>query len=170
HIDARIHLQAQGAISAECQVLNLFGFVRVDLRRTNMLRSAAGLGIQEWILIREIVKAALRNYLENRQDLVTENTNRQLPSRHKFFYQQFAVILGRIGNCRFKVLRLFYNINADGRALSWRLNHNRQLHARPLMRFDYFPFRRTYTMLAYLLFLSYFIIVQTDLFIFFAGF
>src|SRR4029450_2475671 len=74
------------------QILNLLRFVIVDLRRTNVLSPPASLWIQKRILVCEIVKAALRDYLENRQGLITEDTNRQFPTGHKFFYQQFSPV------------------------------------------------------------------------------
>ena len=52
-----------------------------------MLRSAAGLRIEKRILVVEIVKAALGNYFENGQSLVTEDAYRQFPAGYKFFYQ-----------------------------------------------------------------------------------
>ena len=58
-------------------------------RRTNVFRAAAGARIQEWILVREIVKAALGNDLENRQSLIAQNADRQFASGHEFFDEQF---------------------------------------------------------------------------------
>ena len=52
-----------------------------------MLRAAARLRIQKRILVVEIVKAALRNYFENRQSLITEDTYRQFAAGYEFFYQ-----------------------------------------------------------------------------------
>ena len=52
-----------------------------------MLGARPGLRIEKGILGCEIVKAALRDYLENRQGLITEDTNRQFPAGHKFFCQ-----------------------------------------------------------------------------------
>ena len=93
HIDTRVNLQTERAKCTERQFLNLFCFSRVDVCRTNMLRSAASLRIEKRILVVEIVKAALGNYFENGQGLVTEDTYRQFAAGYKFFYQQFAIIL-----------------------------------------------------------------------------
>jgi hypothetical protein len=58
----------------ERELLDLVCFFRVDVRRADMLRSATRLRIQKRILIVEIVKAALGNYFNNGQSLVTEDT------------------------------------------------------------------------------------------------
>src|SRR4029453_13360290 len=75
HVDARIHPKAEGPKRIQCQLLNLFRLSRLDAGRANMLRGAASLWIEKGILICEIVEAALRDYLENRQALIPENTN-----------------------------------------------------------------------------------------------
>src|SRR4029453_2713074 len=157
HVDARIHPKAEGAKRIQCQLLNLFRLSRLDAGRANMLRGAASLWIEKGILICEIVETALWDYLENRQGLVTENADRQFPARHKFFYQQFMVILRRIGNRWLEFLRFFYDINTDGGALSRRLDYNGQLHARTLMRSDGFPLRSPHTVLVKFLLRSDFI-------------
>ena len=86
-IHTRVNLQAERAKCPERQLLNFFCFSRVDVCRTNVLRSAAGLRIEKRILVVEIVKAALGNYFENRQGLITEDAYRQFAARYKFFYQ-----------------------------------------------------------------------------------
>ena len=111
-------------------------------------RSAAGLRIQKRILVREIVKAALGDYFENRQGLVTENANRQFPARHKFLYQQFAIIFRRFGDGWLEFAFFLHDDNADGGALSRRLDHDRQWHRRTLSGVDHFPFRRRHTVFA----------------------
>src|SRR6266446_10793936 len=95
------------------KILNLLGFVIIDLRRTNVLSATASLWIQKRILVCEIVKAALWNYLENRQGLITEDTNRQFPAGHKFFYQQFAIVVGGFGHGRFELAFISNNEHAD---------------------------------------------------------
>ena len=89
-------------------------FFRVDVCRTDVLRSAASLRIQKRILVVEIVKAALGNYFENGQGLVTKDTYRQFAAGHKFFYQQFAIILRGFADSRFEFAFVFYNHDAHG--------------------------------------------------------
>ena len=60
-------------------------FSRVGACRTDVLRSAAGLRIEKWILVVEIVEAALGNYFENGQRLVTEDAYCQFPPGCEFF-------------------------------------------------------------------------------------
>ena len=79
-----------------------------------MLRSAAGLRIEKRILVVEIVKAALGNYFENGQRLVTENAYRQFPAGYKFFDQQFAIIFRRFGDGGFEFAFVLHNDDADG--------------------------------------------------------
>ena len=95
-VDAAVNIQAERTKRTQRQFLNLLRLVWIDLRRANMLGAAASLRIEKRILVGEVVKAALWNYFENRQGLITENTYRQLAARHKFFYQQFAIVLCRL--------------------------------------------------------------------------
>src|SRR5439155_10195132 len=108
-VHPRVHLQTRCAKCAERYILNLFCFCGVDLRRANMLCSTARLRIEKRILVVEIVKAALGNYLENGQGLVTEDTYRQFPAGHKFFYQQFAAILSGFADRGFDFALALYN-------------------------------------------------------------
>ena len=71
----------------QSELLNGAGLILRNLRRTNMFGSAPRRWIQEGILVREIVEAALRNDFENGQSVMTENTNRQFSARNKLFYQ-----------------------------------------------------------------------------------
>src|SRR6266480_7175466 len=96
------------------QILNLLRFVMVDLRRTNVLSATASLRIQKRILVGEIVKAALRDYFEDRQGLITEDTNRQFPTRHKFFYQQFSVVFRGFDQSGTELALVLHDNNADG--------------------------------------------------------
>ena len=112
--------------------LNLFRFLIVDLCRTNVFRTAARLRIEKRVLVREIVKAAFWNYFENRQGLITEDTNRQFSAGHKFFYQQFFIVLCDIGHGRIDLAFVFHDHNADGRTLARRLYHNRNWNGRTL--------------------------------------
>jgi hypothetical protein len=57
-------------------LLDLVSLFRVNVRRADMLRSAARLRIEKRVLVIEIVEAALGNYFDNGQSLVTEDTYR----------------------------------------------------------------------------------------------
>src|SRR5947207_14760370 len=96
------------------QILNLLRFVMVDLRRTNVLSTTASLWIQKRILVCEIVKAALRDYFEDRQGLITEDTNRQLPTGHKFFYQQFSIVYRGFDQIVTELALVLHDSNAEG--------------------------------------------------------
>src|SRR5205809_6224064 len=94
--------------------LNLLCPGWIDFRRANVLGAAASLRIQKRVLVVEVVKTALWNYFKNRQRLITENTYRQLAARHKFFYQQFPIVLAGRRYRRVKFAGGFYNHHANG--------------------------------------------------------
>src|SRR5437762_12237208 len=96
------------------EILNLLRFVMVDRRRTNVLSTTASLWIQRRILVCEIVKAALRDYFEDRQGLITEDTNRQFPTGHKFFYQQFSIVFRGFDQSGTDLELVLHDNNADG--------------------------------------------------------
>src|SRR5947199_5279320 len=120
----------------------------IGLRRANVLGTAATLRIQKRVLVVKVVKTALWNYFKNRQGLITKNTYRQLATRHKFFYQQFAIILAGLRHRQIKFARVFYNHHANGRTLSRRLYHQRNQDRWLLADFDDFPFRSDNVVLA----------------------
>src|SRR5687768_16506224 len=80
---------------------------------TDVLRAATGARIQEWILVREIVKAALRDDLDNRQRLVAQNSDGQFPPRNEFLHQKFAVVGRSIGNGSIHVAFVSNDVHAD---------------------------------------------------------
>src|SRR5207253_2997625 len=84
------------------------------------------------VLVVKVVKPALWNYFKNRQGLITKNTYRQLATWHKFFYQQFAIVLTGLRHRRIKFARVFNNHHANGSDLSRRLYHQRDRHRRLL--------------------------------------
>ena len=55
-----------------------------------MFRAAAGLRIEKWILVGEIVEAALGNDLENRQRMIAENSDGQFAAGDEFLDQKFV--------------------------------------------------------------------------------
>src|SRR5207248_7337600 len=138
HINASVNDQAKGAKCLQCQLLNLFRFAGIDLCRTNMLRARASLRIQERVLGIEVVKTALRNYFKNRQGLITEDTYRQFAPRYKFFYQQFAIVLGRFFYGRLDLVFAFHDYDPDRRSLPRRFYHQRHGHFRTLAGVDHF--------------------------------
>ena len=58
-----------------------------NFRRTNMFGASARLRIQEGILVREIVKPAFRNDLDDWQGLFAQNPNGQFTSGDEFLDQ-----------------------------------------------------------------------------------
>src|SRR6266536_2493239 len=128
--------------------LNLLCPGWIDFRRANVLGSAGTLRIQKRVLIVKVVKTALWNYFKNRQGLITKNTYRQLATRHKFFYQQFAIVLAGLRHRRIKFARVFYNHHANGRTLSRRLYHQGNRDRWLLADFDDFPVRSDDVVLA----------------------
>src|SRR5213082_1378246 len=128
--------------------LNLLCPGWIDFRRANVLGAAATLRIQKRVLVVKVVKPALWNYFKNRQGLITKNTYRQLATWHKFFYQQFAIVLTGLRHRRIKFARVFNNHHANGRALSRRLYHQRNRDRWLLADFDDFPFRSDDVVLA----------------------
>src|SRR6266487_3237284 len=146
------------------KILNLLGFVIIDLRRTNVLSATPSLWIQEGILVCEIVKPALRDYLKNWQDLITEDANRQFPAGHKFFYQQFSVVFRRFHQGGIELTLLLHDNNAYGRALPRRLHHDWQRNRRVLTRLHHFPIRSRYIVFAKFLFREDFVESDAALF------
>src|ERR1700736_1235973 len=107
-----------------------------------MLGARARLRIQERVLGIKVVKTALRNYFENRQGLITEDTYRQFAARYKFFHQQFAIVLRRLFQSRIELVFFSYDRDSNGGALSRGFYYQRQRHLWPLTRVDHFRFRR----------------------------
>src|SRR5437016_13808404 len=105
--------------------LNLLCPGWIDFRRANVLGAAATLRIQKRVLVVKVVKTALWNYFKNRHSLITKNTYRQLATRHKFFSQQFAIILAGLRHRQIKFTRVLYNQHPSGSTLSARLYHQR---------------------------------------------
>src|SRR4029077_13642532 len=122
-VDAAVNNQAERTKSTQRLFLDLFRLGWIDFRRANVLGATATLRIQKRVFVVKVVKTALWNYFKNRQGLITKNTYRQLPARHKFFYQQFAIVLAGLRHRRIKFVRVFYNHHANGRTLSRRLYH-----------------------------------------------
>ena len=75
-----------------------------------MFGAAAALRIQEWILVREIVKAALGNDLENRQSVIAENADGQLASGNEFLDQKFADRISRASASAASISRSFFTM------------------------------------------------------------
>ena len=69
-----------------------------------MFSSPGRLWIQEWILIREIVKAALWDDFQNGQRLIAKYANGQLATWNKFFNEQFVIVFCSIENGRLEFL------------------------------------------------------------------
>src|SRR5205823_4172211 len=138
NVHPSVNFQAEGAKCRQRQLLNFFRQRRIDLRRTDMLRARASLRIQERVLGIEVVKTALRNYFKNRQGLITEDTYRQFAPRYKFFYQQFAIVLGRFFYGRIDLVFVFHDHDPDRRSLPRRFYHQRHGHFRTPAGVDHF--------------------------------
>ena len=139
HIDSRVDLQANRAIRTQGQILNLARQFRFNFRRTNMFRAAAGLRIEKWILVGEIVKAALGNDLENGQRLIAQNSDRQFAAGDKFFHQKLSIEFARFGERRLQLTGLLNNIDSDGRSLPRRLDDQGNGQRRLFIRTNHLP-------------------------------
>ena len=93
-----------------------------------MLRCAARARIEEWILVREIVEAAFRDDLDDRQREIAQHANRQLATGKEFLNQQAVVVLRRLAQRVVDLALLFHDVGADRRALLRRLYDKRQRH------------------------------------------
>ncbi len=147
-IDAPIHLQVQRPKCAQRQLLDLMRFFLVDLGRANVRRAASRLRIQKRILIVEIVKTALRNYLDDWQGLITEDTNRQFSPQTRIFRSTIRLIEFRsLGNGEIQMFCVFNNDHADGGPFARRLDHEWKCNSGALARMNDLPFRRRYTVI-----------------------
>ena len=98
-----------------------------------MFGAAAGVRIQKRILVREIVEATLGNDFDNRQRLITENTDGQFAPGNEFLDQQLARRIRPLPPApASNSSSLLHDVDADGRTLARRLDDERQRHRRSL--------------------------------------
>ena len=106
-----------------------------------MFRAAAGLRIEKWILVGEIVKAAFGNDLENRQRLIAQNSDRQFAAGDELFDQKLSIEFARFGERRLQLTGLLNNIDSDGRSLPRRLDDQGNGQRRLFIRTNHLPAR-----------------------------
>src|SRR5438067_13743973 len=129
---------------AQREMLNRARLLLGNFRRTNMLCSAARARIQERILVCEIVDAAFRDDFQNGQRLVAQDADGQFAARNKFLDEHFLIVFRDIGHRGVHLAFVLDDIDADGRTLARRLDHERNWNRRALAQRDDLPIRRRY--------------------------
>src|SRR5205823_196185 len=119
----QLALRPNRAIGTQGQLLNPARQFLFNFRRTNVLRAAAGLRVEKWILVGEIVKAALGNDFKNGQRLIAQNSDRQFAARDELFHQELSVEFARFGERRLQLTGFLNNIDSDSRSLPRCFDH-----------------------------------------------
>src|SRR5436189_1507100 len=118
-----------------------------NFRRTNMLGASFRAWIQERILVRVIVKAALRNDFQNGQGLVAENSDGEFATWDEFLDQKFTIVPPRIRHSGINFPLTLDDMHADRRALPRRLDYERNWNRRALANGHDLPVRRANSVL-----------------------
>src|SRR5687767_14450660 len=129
-------------MGAQGQLLDGARLFLRNLGWADVLRPAAGARIQKRILVREIVETAFGNDLDNWERQVAQNSNGQLPARDKFFHEELAIVDRSVGNGGIHLAFISNDVHADRRALTRRLDYERNGDRRPLAERNDLPIRR----------------------------
>src|SRR5438067_1472329 len=127
---------------AQREILNRARLLLGNFRRTNVLCSTARARIQERILVCEIVDAAFRDDFQNGQRLIAEDADGQFATRNKFLDEHFLIVFRDIRHRGVHLAFVLYDIDADSRTLTRRLDHERNWNRRTLAQRDDLPIRR----------------------------